>query len=78
MIMSLKQKKIKCRPRIKLNSFSMESLGEGGRGGGVVTIMLLSPKKRILICFDSASYRVQPTVPTLFLLSDTDQSNNNK
>ena len=52
----------------------MESLGEGE----AVTIMLLSPKKRILICFDSASYRVQPTVPTLFLLSDTDQSNNNK
>ena len=74
MTMSLKQKKIKFRPRIKLNSFSMESLGEGE----AVTIMLLSPKKRILICFDSASYRVQPTVPTLFLLSDTDQSNNNK
>ena len=28
------------------------------------------------ICFDSATQRVQPTVPTLFLLSDTDQSNN--
>ena len=39
--------------------------------------MLLSQKKkRILICFDSASHRVQPTVPTFFLLSDTDQSNN--
>ena len=38
--------------------------------------MLLSQKKRILICSDSASQRVQPTVPTFFSLSDTDQSNN--
>ena len=38
--------------------------------------MLLSQKKRILICFDSASHRVQPTVPTFFLVSDTDQSHN--
>ena len=29
-----------------------------------------------MTCFDSASRRVQPTVPTFFLLSDTDQSNN--
>ena len=29
-----------------------------------------------MICFDSASQRVQPTVPTFFWLSDTDQSNN--
>ena len=42
MTMSLKQKKIKFRPRIKLSSFSMESLGEGE----AVTIMLLSPKKK--------------------------------
>ena len=39
-------------------------------------IMLLSPKKIILICFDCASQRVQPSVPTFFLLSDTEQSNN--
>ena len=38
-------------------------------------IRLLSQKKK-MICFDSASQRVQPTVPTFFLLSDTDQSNN--
>ena len=38
--------------------------------------MLLSPKKIILICFDCASQRVQPSVPTFFLLSDTEQSNN--
>ena len=37
--------------------------------------MLLSQKKSILInFFDSANQRVQPTVPTFFLLSDTDQS----
>ena len=29
------------------------------------------------ICFDSASQRVQPTVPTFFWLSYTDQSNYN-
>ena len=28
------------------------------------------------ICFDSASQRLRPTVPTLFWLSYTDQSNN--
>ena len=28
------------------------------------------------ICFDSASQRLPPTVPTFFWLSDTDQSNN--
>ena len=47
-----------------------------GGGGGGVRIMLLSQKKRILICFDSASQRVQPTVQTFVWLSDTDQSNN--
>ena len=46
MIMSLKQKKIKFRPRIKLNhNFSMERWGGGGGGGGV-RIMLLSQKKK--------------------------------
>ena len=51
--------------------------GKVGGGWGGVRIMLLSQKKkRILICFDSASHRVQPTVPTFFLVSDTDQSNN--
>ena len=75
MIRSLKQKKIKFRPRIKLNhNFSMERWGEGGGGGGEVNVVVT--KKGILICFDSASHRVQPTVPTFFLLSDTDQSNN--
>ena len=74
MIMSLKQKKIKFRPRIKLDhNFSLERwVGEGGWGENNVVVT----KKIILICFDSASQRVQPTVPTLFLLSDTDQSNN--
>ena len=43
---------------------------------GGVRIILLSQKKRIFICFDSASQRVQPTVPTFVWLSDTDQSNN--
>ena len=38
-------------------------------------IMLLSQKNN-LICFDSASQRVQPIVPTFFSLSDTEQSNN--
>ena len=28
------------------------------------------------ICFDSASHRVQPTVPTFFCLSYSEQSNN--
>ena len=71
MIMSLKQKKIKFRPRIKLNhNVSMERLGRGG--GEFVT------KRRILIRFDSASQRVQPTVPTFSLLSHTDQSNNSQ
>ena len=62
MIMSLKPKKIKFRPRIKLDhNFSMERWGENNV---VVT-------KKKLICFDSASHREQPTVPTFFLLSDT-------
>ena len=66
MIMSLNQKKIKFRPRIKLNhNFSMERWGD-----------LSQKKKRILIRFDSASQRVQPTVPTFSLLSHADQSNN--
>ena len=70
MIMSLKQKKIKFRPRIKLDhNFSMERWG-WGENNVVVT------EKIILICFDSASQRVQPIVPTFFLLSDTEQSNN--
>ena len=69
MIMSLNQKKIKFRPRIKLNhNFSMERWGENN--------VVVTKKKRILICFDSASQRVQPTVPTFVWLSDTDQSNN--
>ena len=69
--MSLKQKKIKFRPRIKLDhNFSMERWGWGENN------VVVTKKKRILICFDSASHRVQPTVPTFFLLSDTDQSNN--
>ena len=38
--------------------------------------MSWSQKKKNLICFDSASQRVQPTAPTFFSLSDTDQSNN--
>ena len=38
--------------------------------------VVVTKKKRILICFDSASQRVQPTVPTFLLLSDTDQLNN--
>ena len=47
MIMSLKQKKIKFRARIKLDhNFGMERCV--GRGGGVgVRIMLLSQKKKI-------------------------------
>ena len=44
--------------------------------GGVRIILLSQKKKRIFICFDSASQRVQPTVPTFVWLSDTDQSNN--
>ena len=44
--------------------------GWGGGGGEFVT------KRRILIRFDSASQRVQPTVPTFSLLSHADQSNN--
>ena len=43
MIMSLKQKKIKFRPRIKLNSFSMESLGEGG-GGSDNNVVVIKKK----------------------------------
>ena len=35
-------------------------------GGGWGEQMLLSQKRIILICFDSASQRVQPTVPTFF------------
>ena len=48
MIMSLKQKKIKFRPMIKLNhNFSMERWGEGEGGDGVgLKIMLLSQKKK--------------------------------
>ena len=73
--MSLKQKKIKFRPRIKLNhNFSMERLGAGGLWGE--NNVVVTKKKRTLICFDSASQRVQPTVPTFVWLSDTDQSNN--
>ena len=68
MIMSLKQKKRKFRLRIKLDhNFSMERWDENN---------VVATKKIILICFDSASRRVQPTVPTFFLLNDTDQSNN--
>ena len=75
MIMSLQQKKIKFRPRIKLDhNFSMERWG--GEGGGGENNVVFTQKKIILICFDSAGQRVQPTVPTIFLLSDTDQSNN--
>ena len=62
MIMSLKQKKIKFRPRIKLNhNFSMERWGEGV-GWGEINVVVT--EKGVLICFDSASQRVQPTVPT--------------
>ena len=53
----------------------VEGMG-GGRGGE--NNVVVPKKKRILICFDSATQRVQPTVPTFFLLSDTDQSNNTK
>ena len=54
MIMSLKQKKIKFRPRTKLDhNFSME--GEGGEGGGGKNNVVVTKKKIILICFDSAS-----------------------
>ena len=68
--MSLKQKKIKFRPRIKLNhNVSMERWGENN---------VVATKKIILICFDCASRRVQPTVPTFSLLSHTDQSNNSQ
>ena len=49
MIMSLEQKKIKFRPRIKLNhNFSMERWGEGGGdgGGGENNVVVTKKKKK--------------------------------
>ena len=56
----------------------MLSQKRSNRNFFLITLNNFSKKnlKRILICFDSASQRVQPTVPTFFLPSDTDQSNN--